>query len=74
MARHKTAGKTGAAIPTPAAGEPQFVPADAPTTVCVWCGKAVSEDEAFMLRVGARLCPTCAEQAGRIAAEQRRDK
>jgi hypothetical protein len=42
--------------------------------VCVWCGNSVPEDEAFMLRVGARLCPACAEEAGRIAAEQRREK
>jgi hypothetical protein len=74
MAKGRTAGKTGEALPTPAAGEPQLVPGDALTTVCVWCGKAVSEDEAFTLRVGARLCPACAEEAGRIAAEQRRDK
>jgi hypothetical protein len=40
-------------------------------TVCVWCGRLVEEDEAFMLRVGARLCPACAAEAGRIAAEQR---
>ncbi len=38
---------------------------------CAWCGRPVSEEEAFMLRVGARLCPSCAEDAGRIAAEQR---
>jgi hypothetical protein len=43
-----------------------------PTESCVWCGAPVSEDEAFMLRVGARLCRACAEQAGRIAAEQGR--
>jgi succinate dehydrogenase/fumarate reductase-like Fe-S protein len=42
--------------------------------VCVWCGRPVAEDEAFMLRVGARLCPSCAEDAGRIAAEQRLGK
>jgi len=41
-----------------------------PTDSCAWCGAPVSEDEAFMLRVGARLCQACAEQAGRIAAEQ----
>ena len=39
---------------------------------CAWCGVAVSEEDGFMLRVGARLCPACTEQAGRIAAEQRR--
>ncbi len=43
------------------------------TAACAWCGRPVNED-AFMLRVGARLCPTCAEDAGRIAAEQRHGK
>ncbi|MCX6538220.1 MAG: hypothetical protein NT151_04700 [Acidobacteria bacterium] len=46
--------------------------ASVPTEACAWCGAPVTEDEAFMLRVGARLCATCAEQAGRIAAEQGR--
>lgn len=46
---------------------------EAPTSgsVCVWCGKPVTEDEAFWLRAGARLCPSCAADAGRIAADQR---
>ena len=39
--------------------------------VCAWCGRPVAENEAFPLRVGARLCPSCAEEAGRIAAQQR---
>jgi CRISPR/Cas system-associated protein Cas10 (large subunit of type III CRISPR-Cas system) len=43
-------------------------------TACAWCGRPVTEEEAFMLRVGARLCPSCAEEAGRIAAEQRLGK
>ena len=41
---------------------------------CAWCGVAVSEEDGFLLRVGARLCPACAEQAGRIAAEQARTR
>ena len=41
-----------------------------PTESCVWCGVPVTEEHAFVLRVGARLCPACAERAGRIAAEQ----
>ncbi len=44
------------------------------TAACAWCGRPVDPEEAFMLRVGARLCPTCAEDAGRIAAEQRHGK
>lgn len=44
------------------------------TMACAWCGRPVNEDEAFMLRVGAKLCPSCAEDAGRIAAEQRLGK
>jgi hypothetical protein len=39
--------------------------------VCAWCGRPVNEEEAFTLRVGARLCQSCAEEAGRIAAQQR---
>jgi Sec-independent protein translocase protein TatA len=48
----------------------------APTSgsVCAWCGKPVTEEEAFWLRAGARLCPSCTEDAGRIAAEQRLSK
>jgi len=42
------------------------------TCACAWCGEPVGEDGGFLLRVGARLCHTCAEQAGRIVAEQRR--
>ena len=42
-----------------------------PTAQCAWCGRPVDEGEAFTLRVGARLCPSCAEEAGRIAAQQR---
>ena len=42
------------------------------TEACVWCGAALAEAEAFMLRVWAKLCPACAERAGRIAAEQGR--
>jgi hypothetical protein len=42
------------------------------TGTCVWCGVEVSEEDSFLLRVGARLCQACAEQAARIAAEQRR--
>jgi len=49
-------------------------PQPAPTAACAWCGRPVTEEEAFMLRVGARLCPSCAEDAGRIAAEQRLGK
>ncbi len=41
---------------------------------CAWCGKPVTEDEAFWLRAGARLCPSCTADAGRIAAEQRLGK
>jgi hypothetical protein len=45
---------------------------EAPTSgsVCAWCGKPVTEEEAFWLRAGARLCPSCTEDAGRIAANQ----
>jgi hypothetical protein len=45
----------------------------APTSgsICAWCGRAVTEEEAFWLRAGARLCPSCTEDAGRIAANQR---
>ena len=46
----------------------------APTEACAWCAAPITEDEAFVLRVGARLCPSCAEQAGRIAAEQGRTR
>jgi hypothetical protein len=44
---------------------------DNAAAVCAWCGRPVTEEEAFTLRVGARLCPSCAEEAGRIAAQQR---
>jgi hypothetical protein len=42
--------------------------------MCAWCGKPVPDDEAFVLRVGARLCPACAAEAGRIAAAQQARK
>jgi hypothetical protein len=42
--------------------------------VCAWCGKPVTEEEAFWLRAGARLCPSCTADAGRIAADQRLGK
>lgn len=48
--------------------------APASGSVCVWCGKPVTEEEAFWLRAGARLCPSCTADAGRIAAEQRLGK
>ena len=48
--------------------------APASGSVCVWCGKPVAEEEAFWLRAGARLCPSCTADAGRIAAEQRLGK
>lgn len=44
----------------------------ASTQSCAWCGAPVTEDEAFMLRVGATLCQACAARAGHIAAEQGR--
>lgn len=53
--------------------EPPQVDEPSTTAVCVWCGRAVDED-AYMLRVGARLCPSCADDAARIAAEQRLGK
>jgi hypothetical protein len=59
-------------MPQPAERGAGHAEAPYPTgIVCAWCGRPVKEDEAFMLRVGARLCPTCAEDAGRIAADQR---
>ena len=72
MAKRRTASKE-APSPSARAGQRKQTPADpVSTTVCVWCGKPVPEDEAFMLRVGAILCPACAAEAGRIAADQQR--
>jgi hypothetical protein len=72
MAKPRTARKE-APSPPARAGQREQAPADpVSTTECAWCGKPVPEDEAFMLRVGAILCQTCAAEAGRIAADQQR--
>jgi len=42
---------------------------------CAWCGTALTDEDTFLLRVGARLCATCADEAGRIhAAQQQTDR
>jgi hypothetical protein len=59
--------------PEQSAGQDAGPTREAPTSgsICAWCGKPVTEEEAFWLRAGARLCPSCTEDAGRIAANQR---
>ena len=61
--------RDASAVPTPGLAS-ESTADEHPTEVCAWCGTPITEDDAFILRVCARLCPACAEEAGRIAAEQ----
>ena len=49
---------------------PKPIEAEASGAACAWCGTPLTDDDTFLLRVGARLCGPCSDNAGRIAAGQ----
>ena len=55
-------------------GDDQAASQPVSTAACAWCGAPLTDEDTFLLHVGARLCAPCADHAGRIAAGQQHGK